>query len=386
MRASQIRHLGVALVMGLTLTACAPAVSNPPPSSASPSSAPVQSIPVASEVFGPAEWSAQARKGSTPLVLSGVVVLVTDRGVTGVDADGKELWRADLDLLSGAANPDGGRDVIAVTPDVVAVIDKGVLPKGSDPLAADAPGTRVTLLNVTDGSEIAQQYLPGEQVKRTTGLAFEIAGNAPEYVAFTPIGEKITAQDGKFPLATVGEHIVWGMPYTANMGAQVMHVTGLPLENATLAASDERDIVVLTSYDGTTTTTMWVNLATGEPLTPDSACPQTLLPKTLTPSLNGAFVVGDNAIADTENRTITCTGGSDGQRPVLWSAVTNEGVAYGQTADANDTFVIGRDSSIETVTIPAAAAHTVLVGFVSDRTAILYDRNTGIVNANPTRK
>lgn len=371
--------------MGLTLTACAPTVSNPPPSSASPSRAPVQSIPVASEVFGPAEWSAQARKGSTPLVLGDVVVIATDSGVTGVDAHGKEQWQADLDLLPDAANPDGVRDVIAVTPEVVAVIDKGTLPKGSDPLAADAIGTRITLLSVADGSEIAQQYLPGEQVKRTTGLAFEIAGNAPEHVAFTPTGEKITAQDGKLPLATVGEHVIWGVPYAANMGAQVMHVTGLPLENASLGASDGREIVVLTSYDGKTTTTMWVNLATGKPLAPDASCPQTLMPKTLASSPEGAFVVGDNAVADTENGTVTCTGGSDGQRPVHWRAVTDQGVAYGQTADANDTFVIGRDGGVETFPIPAEAAHTVLLGFIGDDAAILYDSETGVVNANPPR-
>lgn len=373
--------------MGLALTACAPTtVSIPTPPSPSPSSAPVQSISVASEVFGPAEWSVQAQQGSTPLVLGDVVVIVTDSGVTGVDGDGNEQWQTDIDVLPDVAHPDGVRDVIAVTPEVVAVIDKGMLPEGSDPLAADATGTRITLLNVTNGSEIAEQSLPGEQVKRTTGLAFEIAGNHPEYVAFAPTGEKATAQDGKLPLATVGEHVVWGVPHTANMGAQVTHVTGLPLEDANLGASDGRNVVVLNSYDGKTTTTMWVNLATGEPLTSDASCPQTLMPKTLTSSPDGAFVVGDNAIADTENGTITCTGGGNGQRPVLWRAVTNQGIAYGQTADANDTFVIGRDDSIETFAIPADAAHTVLLGFVSDNTAILYDRNTGIVNANPTRE
>ncbi|WP_454151207.1 outer membrane protein assembly factor BamB family protein [Microbacterium lacticum] len=338
-----------------------------------------------SEVFGAAEWSAHVRKGSTPLVLGDFVVAVADSGVTGLDADGREQWHTAIEPLPDTARPDGVRDLIAVTPEVVAAIDTGMLPKGSDPLASDVVGTRVTLLNVADGSEIAEQSIPGDQVTRTAGLAFEIAGNDSEYVAFSPTGEKIVAEDGKLPVATVGEHVVWGVPYTANMGAQTMQVVGLPLEGANLGASDGRNIVVLNSYDGKTTTTLWVNLATGQPLALDASCPPTLMPKTLTPSPDGGFVVGDNAVADIENGTITCTGGGDGQGAVLWRAVTDQGVAYGQTADASDTFVIGRDGDTETFPIPSNAAHTLLLGITSDSTAILYDRDTGIINANPVR-
>lgn len=384
MHEPKIRHLGIALAMGLTLTACAPtATSNPtipPPSSTS--SAPVQALPVVTAVFGPADWSAQARSGSDPLVLGEYVVITTDDGVSAVNGDGKEEWQNAIDILPNTSRPDGVRDLIAVTQDVVAVIDVGTLPKGSDPLASEVSGTRITLLRVKDGSEIAQQTLPGDQVTHTTGLAFKITGNGVEYVAFSPTGERIIAQDGQLPVATVGEHVVWGELDIANMGAQTTHVTGLPLENANFGASDDRGIVTLNSYNGNATTTMWVNLATSEPLTPDASCPQTLMPKALTSSPDGAFVVGDNAIADVSAGTITCTGGG-GQKPVLWRAVTNEGVAYGQTADANDTFVIERDGEVETYPIPADAARTVLIGFTGDNTAILFNRDAGIINANP---
>ncbi|MBF9336832.1 hypothetical protein G3N30_11595 [Microbacterium lacticum] len=347
---------------------------------------------MADEVFGPAEWSTQARKDSAPVVLGDLVVVATDRGVTALDAKGKEQWRADVDLLPDPARPDGVRDLIPVTHEVVAVIDKGTLPKGSDPLASEIAGTRITLLSVKDGSEIAAQALPGEKTKRTTGLAFETPGDgitaAPSdiaRIAITPTGEVVTETEGKVPVGTVGEHIVWATPYTANMGVNATSVADVPLELANLQASDGREIAVLSSYDGKTTTTLWWNLANGTPLTPDASCPAALIPKTLAASSDGAFVVGDSAIADVKAGTVTCTGGGADQKSVLWWAVTDDGTAYGQTADANDTLVIGKGGEITTHPIPAEAAMTRLAGFASDGTAILFSRDAGIVNGNPVK-
>lgn len=122
----------------------------------------------------------------------------------------------------------------------------------------------------------------------------------------------------RLPVGTVGERIVWATPYTANMGVNAASVADVPLELATLQASDGREIIVLSSYDGKTTTTLWWNLATGTPVTPDASCPAVLTPKSLTASLDGAFVVGDSAIADVKAGTVTCTGGGADQKSVLW--------------------------------------------------------------------
>ena len=387
MRGTRIRHVGIALALGLALTACAPtATTNPAttPSPSSPSATPVVALPVVTAVFGPAEWSAQARKQSVPLVLGDVVVIATETGVSALDAAGKEQWETAVDLLPDSSHPDGVREVIAVTDDVVAVIDKGTLPKSSDALASEESGTRITLLNVTDGSEIATQMLPGDPVgtKRTIGLAFEITSNGVEHVAITPSGETVTETDGKVPVGTVGEHIVWATPHTANMGGQAFSVADVPLELANLRASDGHDIAVLSSYDGKTTTTLWWNLATGTPLTPDASCPTALTPKTLTASPDGLYVVGDGAIADVKAGTVNCTGGDDGQKAVTWWAVTDDGIAYGQTADANDTLVIGTSGEVATYPIPANAAMTRVAGFTSDGTAILFNRDSGTVNGN----
>ena len=374
------------LVTTILLTGCSPSSPEPAASpSSSPTATPVVALPVAEDVFGQAEWSAQARKGSAPLVLGEVVVIATETGVSALDAEGKEQWQTAIDLLPDSSHPDGVREMIAVTEDVVAVIDKGTLPKGSDPLASEQSGTRITLLNVTDGSEITAQILPGDpqRTKRTTGLAFEITSGGVEYVAITPSGETVSETDGKLPVGTVGEYIVWATPYTANMGVKATAVADVPLEQANLGASDGREIVVLSSYDGKATTTLWWNLAAQKPLTPDATCPAGLNPKTLTPSPGSAYVVGDNAIADLKASTVTCTGGGDGQKAVTWWAVTDDGTAYGQTADASDTLVIGKGEEITTHAIPADAGLTRVAGFASDATAILYNQSTGLVNANP---
>ena len=389
MRGTRIRHVGIVLAMGLTLTACAPTATTNPATTPSPSlsSAPVVALPVVEDVFGPAEWSAQARKGANPLVLGDVVVIATETGVSALDAAGKEQWETAVDLLPDSSHPDGVREVIAVTQDVVAVIDKGTLPKGSDPLASEESGTRITLLSVNDGSEIATQMLPGDPVhtKRKAGLAFEITSNGVEHVAITPSGETVTETNGKVPVGTVGEHIVWATPYTANIGAEAFSIADVPLELANLQASDGNDIAVLSSYDGKTTTTLWWNLATRAALTPDASCLAALTPKTLTASGNGAYVVGDGAIADVKAGTVTCTGGGDGQKAVTWWSITDDGTAYGQTADANDTLVIGKGGEVVTYSIPATAAMTRLAGFTSDGTAILFNRDNGLVNGNPLK-
>ena len=122
---------------------------------------------------------------------------------------------------------------------------------------------------------------------------------------------------------------------------QAFSVADVPLELSTLQASDGREIVVLSNYDGKTTATLWWNLATGAALAPDASCPAALITKTLTASPDGAYVVGDGAVADVKAGTVTCTGGGDGQKVVTWWAVSDDGTAYGQTADANDTLVIG---------------------------------------------
>lgn len=264
MRGTRIRNVGVTLTMGLALTACAPnTAATRAPDSASPS--PVVVLPVVTDVFGAASWSASSAKGlsSPPLVVGDRGVVATGSGISGFDAKGKEQWHANVDLLPNSTNPNGVRTVIVASPTVIAVIDQGT-PEGS------TSGTRVTLLSAEDGKKIATQSLPGDQVQRTTGLAFTVTtGSTTEYVAVSPkTGEKITAADGKLPLATVGDSVIWGVPYSGNMGVQSAVTTGLPLENSTVQASDGHGVVVLSNQDAIA----WVNLATGKTLPPDTSC------------------------------------------------------------------------------------------------------------------
>lgn len=384
MNRSKISYAGVAFAVTLTLTACAPAATPDSSHSATTSShPPVQSIPVADEVFGPALWSAQAASGTRPFVLGKYVILLDGTDLTVLDQQGNEQWQSDVAPLPSPSGNGASREVVPVTDDVIALVDHGLLPSGSDPLAVDTQGSQVTLLSVSDGSELATQTIPGDSVKRTVGLAFEVADNGAEHLAISTTGEQITPKDGKLPIATIGEHIIWGEAYTANMGVQMTVASGLPLENATVRATDNRQVVVLGSYDGKADTIVWVNLATGTALVPDNSCSVVPAPKELTSSSNGEYVTGGNAIANLTNSTISCVGGGANQKPVSMEAVTDSGRAYGRTADTADTFVIFQDSEVETHAIPADAAPTRLIGFVNEKTAILFDARSGTINANP---
>lgn len=384
MNQSKISYAGVAFAVTLTLTACAPAATpNSSHSATTPSHPPVQSIPVADDVFGPALWSAQAASGTRPFVLDEYVILLDGTDLTVLDEQGEEKWRSEVTPLPSPDGKSASREVVPVTDDVIAVIDHGILPKESDPLTADVQRSQVTLLSMSDGSELATQMIPGDSVKRTIGFAFEVTGNGTERLAISPTGEQITPKDGKLPIATVGEHIIWGESYTANMGVQMTVASGLPLENATVRATDNRQVVALGNYDGKADTIMWVNLATGTELIPDDSCSTVPAPKELTSSSNAEYVTGGNAIANLTNSTISCVGGGANQKPVSMEAVTDSGRAYGRTADTADTFVIFQDGEVETHAIPADAALTRLIGFVSEKTAILFDARSGTINANP---
>lgn len=374
MRGSRIRNVGVTLTMGLALTACAPnTAATRAPDSASPS--PVVVLPVVTDVFGAASWSASSAKGlsSPPLVVGDRGVVATGSGISGFDAKGKEQWHANVDLLPNSTNPNGVRTVIVASPTVIAVIDQGTL-EGS------TSGTRVTLLSAEDGKKIATQSLPGDQVQRTTGLAFTVTtGSTTEYVAVSPkTGQKITAADGKLPLATVGDSVIWGVPYSGNMGVQSAVTTGLPLENSTVQASDGRGVVVLSNQDATA----WVNLATGKTLTPDASCTRPPAPQALHASPDGAYVGGGNAIADVQKGTITCTA----TPAVTWDAVTNKGIAYGRTTDTPRSLVVATLGATPKVyPMPTDGAQTFVLGFTTGGTAVLFDPASGIVNGNPVK-
>jgi hypothetical protein len=375
MRGTRMRHAGVALAMGLALTACAPnTAATRAPDSASPSPV-VVALPVVRDVFGAASWSASSAKGlsSPPLVVGDRAVVANGSGISGFDAKGKEQWHATVDLLPNSTNPNGVRTVIAASPSVIAVIDQGTL-EGS------TSGTRVTLLGAEDGKRIAAQSLPGDQIQRTTGLAFTVTtGSTTEYVAVSPkTGQKITTADGKLPLATVGDNVIWGVPYNGNMGVQTAVTTGLPLENSTVQASDGQGVVVLSNQDATA----WVNLATSKTLAPDASCAKPPAPQALHASPDGSYVVGGNAIADIAKGTITCTA----TPAVTWDAVTDKGVAYGRTTDTPRSLVVATPGATpKTYPMPTDGAQTFVLGFTTGGTAVLFDPASGIVNGNPVK-
>lgn len=388
---------GVAVgIAAFMLSGCAPTAAHTAPASQSaspsPSSTHVEALPVVSAAFGPAQWSAQSvARSSPPLIFGDIVVTTDNNGITGLNAHGEEQWQSSVAPLQDSGHT-GVRVVVAATPNVVAIIDQGPLPKGSDALAAAVFGTRVTLLNAEDGSQIATQTIPGDVVTRTTGMAFTITkGNVVEYVAVSPDGEKITEKDGKLPIATVGEAVAWGIPDTGNMNVQTTVAVGLPLDNASIGASDGRSVAIISKSGDSPLhnddTKAWVNLKTGKILTPDASCTSVPAPQVLQPSADGNFVVGGNAIADVTKGTISCVGGGANQRTVTLDAVTNDGTAYGRAdGDGDPLLVIAHEGDVQTYPIPAAAKQTRLVGFTSKGTAILTDPTTGLINGNPAKR
>lgn len=382
---------GVTAATALTvlLAGCAPEedTSTPTPSPTPTATATVTPTPTAppepifsADVFDAPEWTLTA--ASTPVVGADRLVWVDDGSVVGVDAEGEVSWSTALEVLDKAPRPPFLRMVDRGT---IAAVQEGTV-EGSG-LSTGGPVFRVWLIDLDSGNLLKTVDVPNEAGMRVdeSGLGVVLMNEARTLSAVvSPRGDVRnveTGAEGHYPVAGVGEYIVWmdaelGSDGRANLDTLSLH---LPAQGD-VVFGDLKGVVAVEAGGSTS----WVDLGSGQVFATAACGGDTNRPPVLSP--NGRYAVAMDAVVDLEGRTVTCVTTDEDVVSLPMTAVTDEGVTLG---------IVPLEGTTRTA-LAVADASGVVSGFdlteqqqaamivgVLDGLVVHYDRETGLVTANP---
>lgn len=393
---NKVLFVSVALLGSLALAGCTP--TETPGSDGSPASTSAPSAPVSvdpdpiysTDVFDTPAWTATA--ATTPIVAGDRVVWLDRETVVALDEAGKMAWTANLELLDAPRPP----SLQLADPGTLAFVQDGVA--SGEGLAGSADVIRVTLVGLESGDTVKQIDIPNPDgaltidrslhgVVFTSGLtpstpAVVIDGDI-QSVIVSPTGEVqevSTAAEGRYPIAAVGEHVVWmnATLYPDSINTDSMALD-LPVQGQ-VVFSDYTSIVGVSDGAGVS----WVDLDAGSVFAETPCGPKIPSSPLMTGSTNGEFVVTGDALLNVEGKTVTCLTVGEGAVAPSMAAVTNDGSTFGVTPveSRNALAVGGVDGGVEAHDLSERQSRTLIVGAVGDL-VVHYDPQTGTVTANP---
>lgn len=397
--------------LAVTLTGCSsgtaevPSVS-PVQTTVSPSAGlPAHTLPVA-HVFGEPAWGMQippSWERMTPIVTAQRVIALSDATVVAYDTRGEEAWSTEWKPLAEQDRAVGTPPVLRqVSPEAVAVIDTGKV-KGEG-LATTTYATQVTLINIEDGSLIKEVTVPGSESDTPklgeTGLGFVLPDRTA--VVVTPEGEIVEAPAAPADARLVGAASVGETPIGLWETGSVNTLSSfgspgwssndsLPNEattNAQVFGSDA-DTLVLGRWneptagrgEGGEVAFQVLDAASGKVLATPECGPATASPLVVSP--NSEWKVAGPLRLSPQNAG-DCTGGGEGQRSVTFSAVTDQGRAFGLAGQGGSEalFVDSKPGEEpETSELPEGARPP--IGVMEGGLAIHWKAKTGVITANP---
>jgi len=410
------KTLPLLLTAAISLTACAsgeadrqaPTDQSVPSAVEETSTGPTHSLPVASS-FGEPAWGMQVPpswKQMTPVITAQRVIALSDATVVAYDAQGAEAWSTDWQPLAEEDRAAGTPPVLRqVSPEVVAVIDTGKVE--GEGLSTSTYAAQVTLISIGDGALIEEVTVPGSESDTPElaeiGLGFALPDRSA--VIVTPEGEIVEAPaahaDARLVGAvSVGQHPIglWETGSVSTLssfgGSGWSSDDLLPNEattNAQVFGSDA-DTLVLGRWneptagrgEGGEVAFQVLDAASGQVVTPLECGPSVATQFLVSPDREWK-VVGPLRL-DAEN-TGDCTGGGEGQRSVTFSAVTDEGRAFGLAGQGGSDalFVDSRPGEeAETSDLPQGARPP--IGIMEGNLAVHWDAETGIITANPIQE
>lgn len=410
------KTLPLLLTAAISLTACASGEADrqAPTDQSVPSTAeqttigPTHSLPVAS-VFGEPAWGMQippSWEQMTPMVTAQQVIALSSASVVAYDAQGAEAWSTDWQPLAEEDRAVGTPPVLRqVSPEVVAVIDTGKVE--GEGLSTSTYAAQVTLISIGDGALIEEVTVPGSESDTPElaeiGLGFALPDRSA--VIVTPEGEIVEAPaahaDARLVGAvSVGQHPIglWETGSVSTLssfgGSGWSSDDLLPNEattNAQVFGSDA-DTLVLGRWneptagrgEGGEVAFQVLDAASGEVLATPECGPATASPFVVSP--NSEWKVAGSLRLSPQN-TGDCTGGGEGHRSVTFSAVTDEGRAFGLAGQGGSDalFVDSRPGEEpETSDLPEGARPP--IGVMEGGLAVHWDAKTGVITANPIQE
>lgn len=339
----------------------------------------------------------------TPIVTAQRVIALSDATVVAYDTRGEEAWSTEWKPLAEQDRAVGTPPVLRqVSPEAVAVIDTGKVE--GEGLSTSTYAAQVTLISIGDGALIEEVTVPGSESDSPElaeiGLGFALPDRSA--VIVTPEGEIVEAPaahaDARLVGAvSVGHHPIglWetgSVNTLAFFGASGWSSTdSLPDEktvNGQVFGSDADSLVLgrwnepaAGSGEAGEVAFQVVDAASGQTFGTLECGPAVAQPFVVSPSrewkVTGSLRLSPQNEGD-------CTGGGEGQRSVTFSAVTDEGRAFGLAGQGGSDalFVDSRPGEEpETSELPEGARPP--IGVMEGGLAVHWESRTGIITANP---
>lgn len=409
------------LTTTLVLAACAGGEADPGPASPPGGTAPLEettssqesgeqqiaqhSLPTA-EVFGEPAWGMQippSWEEMTPIVTGQHVIALSDATVVAYDTQGAEAWATDWAPLAEEDRVVGTPPVLRqVSPEVVAVIDTGKVE--GEGLATTTYAALVTLISVEDGTLVKEVTVPGSESDAPQlgeiGLGFALPDRSA--VVVTPEGEIVEAPAAPADArvvgaASVGEHPIglWesgSVNTLTSFGAAGWSSNDSPPSQAAVNAQvfgSDADSLLLGRWNEP-------RVGMGEPgdvifQVLDAASGEVLATPECGPEVASQFVVSpdrawkvSSSLRLSPQNSADCTGGGEGQRSVRFTAVTDEGRAFGLAGQGgSDALFVDSKPGEEPETSDLPEDARPPIGVMEGDLAIHWDSRTGIITANP---
>lgn len=362
-------------------------------------------LPVAS-VFGGPAWSMQippSWEQMTPIVTAKRVIALDDATVRAYDTQGMEVWATDWKPLPEEDRATGQPPVLRqVSPEVIAVIDSGKFE--GEGLSTSTYAALVTLINIEDGTIVKEVSVPGSNSDTpklgAIGLGFALPDRTA--VVVLPDGEVVEAPPASSDArlvgaASVGEHSIglWETDSVNSLSSfggtgwtSADAQPGGATVNALIYGSDA-DSLLLGRWNEP-------KAGQGKPgevvfQVLDAASGNVLAAPECGPAVESQFVVSPDRewkvagpLRLGPGNRVDCVGGGDGAKSVTFSAVTDQGRAFGAAAEGGvDPLLVDATPGQEPQTheLPKGAAPP--IGVMEGDLAIHWESKTGIITANP---
>lgn len=406
------KTLPLLLTAAISLTACAsgeadrqaPTDQSVPSAVEETSTGPTHSLPVAS-AFGEPAWGMQVPPSweqMTPVITAQRVIALSGATVVAYDAQGAEAWSTDWQPLAEEDRAAGTPPVLRqVSPEVVAVIDTGKVE--GEGLATTTYAALVTLIDIEDGSLVKEVTIPGSESDAPQlgeiGLGFALPDRSAAVV--TPEGEIVEAPaapaDARLVgAASVGEHPIglWETGSVSTLssfgGSGWSSDDLLPSEEAANAQvfGSDADTLLLGRWNEPTAGRGEAGAVVFQVL--DAASGKVLASPECGPATASQFVVSPDRqwkvagpLRISPQNTGDCTGGGEGQRSVTFTAVTDEGRAFGLAGQGgSDALFVDSKPGEEPETSDLNEGAQPPIGVMEGGLAVHWDAKTGVITAN----
>lgn len=423
------KALAALAILALTVSACSsdPDVSPTPATSPTtqattsdqtasgqPSTKPVgHTLPVAS-VFGEPAWSMQippSWEQMTPVVTAKRVIALDDAVVRAYDpqgaevwaTEGAEVWATDWKPLAEQDRAVGTPPTLRqVSPEVVAVIDTGKVE--GEGLSSSTYAALVTLINIEDGTLVKEVSVPGSKADTPKLSAIGLGFTLPDRTAVVvlPNGEVVEAppassQARMVGAASVGEHPIGLWESGSVNSLSSFGGTGWSSNDSSPSAATVNSLV----YGGDADSLLlgrWNEPKAGQGKPGevifqllDAASGNVLAAPECGPAVESQFVVSPDRewkvtgpLRIGPGNKVDCVGGGAGEKSVTFSAVTDQGRAFGDAGEGGaDTMLVDATPGTEPKTHDLPQGARPPIGVMEGDLAIHWESKTGTVTANP---